>query len=68
MRFSSNAQVKLAGATVASFDSDGLTLNWNTADASGRKFRLLLIGDPPLQPVVGLPGASRATRRWAPRR
>lgn len=64
MRFSDNAQAKLAGATVASFDADGVTLNWNTADASGRQFRLLLLG--PAPQTVGAGGIATSESLGSP--
>lgn len=37
-----------AAATVSSFDSDGFTLNWGTADATARQFSYLAFGSTPV--------------------
>lgn len=47
LSFRDNARTALAVANVTSLDTDGYTLDWTTADASGRKFFVLALGDGP---------------------
>jgi hypothetical protein len=45
--FSTQASTTDAEADLSSFDSDGFTLNWTTADATAREFLFAAFGDEP---------------------
>lgn len=49
--FSTQPSTTLAECDVSSFDSDGFTLDWTTADATAREFAYLALG-PPDAPVT----------------
>ena len=53
--------VVVAEASVSSFDSDGFTLNWSTADATAREFYYIAFGDSPPSDITVTPGVAQAS-------